>query len=143
MRALAGIVVGILLGVVSMALIALIGGAIFPAPMPPGGLTREAAVGAFSSLPAGAKAFVILAWLVGGFVGAVSARLIARARWAAWVVIVLFTIYVIATVMVLPMPGWLQALGVLAPLVGGALGDGVAGRRAGLATLSEEPEELA
>jgi hypothetical protein len=54
-------------------------------------------------------------------VGATVAKLIARRGWAAWTLAGIFVVYVFISTLVLPMPGWLQAVAVLAPLIGGLL----------------------
>ena len=38
-----------------------------------------------------------------------------------WTTTAIFVLYVLLTVLILPMPGWLQALSVVAPLAGGLI----------------------
>lgn len=130
MRGVLGVVTGLVAGIVAMIVIAIVGGLIFPGATPTEGFTAQAAVAAFPGLPAGAKAFIILSWLGGAITGSAVAKRIARAGWAAWTVAILFAIYVLLTVMILPMPAWMQAVSVAAPLFGGLLGNHLAAGRA-------------
>ncbi len=63
----------------------------------------------------------MLAWFGAALVGAAVAKLIAPRSWVAWTVTGLIALYVVANVFVLPMPGWMQALSVAAPLLGGLI----------------------
>jgi len=126
MRAFLGIVAGIVVALVVASLVALIGGWLFPTPLHQAvRMTPEGARSAFGDMPLGARLTLVAAWFLGALAAGVTAKAVSRRRWATWVVIVLFSLYAIFTVLLLPMPGWLQALGILAPLVGGALGDGL------------------
>jgi hypothetical protein len=123
MRALLAIVAGIVAGFAGMFAIAYVGGLIFPATAPMDAITAEQVAAAFTSLPLGAKIAIIASWFGGALIGAGVAKKISGAGWAAWTVGILFVLYVIVTVLILPMPGWLQAAAVLAPLVGTLLGN--------------------
>src|SRR5688572_24791654 len=123
MRGVLAVVAGILAGFAAVVLIALIGGWFFPSPDRIDGLNSEQLVAVFPTLPTGAKVAIILSWFGGALVGATVAKLIARRGWAAWTLAGIFVVYVFISTLVLPMPGWLQAVAVLAPLIGGLLGN--------------------
>ena len=121
MRAVLGLVAGIVIGFAAMLVIATSGGLIFPSSARIDGFNAEQIVAAFPTLPMGAKIAIILSWFGGALVGAALAKKIVGRGWAAWTVAGLFALYVVLTVLVLPMPNWLQAIAVLAPLIGGLL----------------------
>lgn len=122
MRAALAIIAGIVAGFAVMVAIALVGGSLFPGPRIEA-LNAEAAAAALPSLPLGAKLTIALSWFGGTLAGAYAAKRIAGAAWAAWTVGGVLTAYVLLTLLVLPMPGWLQALGVVAPLLGALIGN--------------------
>lgn len=84
----------------------------------------------FEQLPQGAKLGLMLAWFTGALAGAAVAKLIERKGWVAWTVAGLIAAYVLANVLVLPMPGWMQALSVVAPLLGGLVANHLVASRA-------------
>jgi hypothetical protein len=124
MRAVAGIICGLIAGLIATILVGIVGvGATFT---PPDGIdpaNSRQVLEAFGGMPAGSKIAIMLAWFAGGLVGALVAKAIARQAWAAWTVSSLTAAYVLLNVLVLPMPGWMQALSVVAPLIGGLIGN--------------------
>jgi len=84
----------------------------------------------FEQLPQGAKLGMMLAWFLGALAGAAVAKLIERKGWVAWTVAGLIAAYVLANIFFLPMPGWMQALSVAAPLLGGLVGNHLVASRA-------------
>ena len=129
MRAVLGIVAGIVAGFAAMLAIAMAGGLIFPSSARIDGFNAEQIVGAFPTLPTGAKIAIILSWFGGALIGAALAKKIAGRGWAAWTVAGLFALYVMLNVLILPMPSWLQAVAVLAPLIGGLIANHLVGDR--------------
>jgi hypothetical protein len=126
MRAFLGIIVGIVVALAAASCVAVIGGWLFPTPLQRAiEMTPDGVRSAFGDMPLGARLTLVVAWLAGGFAAGAVAKAISRQRWAAWTVIILFALYALATVLLLPMPAWLQALGIVAPLVGGAIGEGL------------------
>ena len=119
MRAAIAIVAGIAAGLVAVIAIALVGGMIFPSPGRIDGFNAEQIVSLFPTLPIGAKVAILLSWFGGALAGAAVAKRIAGRAWAAWTLAGIFCVYVLVNVLVLPMPGWLQAVAVAAPLIGG------------------------
>ena len=126
MRAFLGIIVGIVVALAVASGVALIGGWLFPTSLRQAvEMTPQGARSAFVDMPLGARLTLIVAWFAGSLGAGAAAKAISRQRWAAWTVIILFALYALATILLLPMPGWLQALGIVAPLVGGAIGEGL------------------
>jgi hypothetical protein len=123
MRAFAGIIVGLIVGFVATIAIGLLVGIVYPSSASVDLNRPEQIIEAFAAMPFGAKLGLMLAWFGGALVGAIVAKLIARKGWVAWTVTGLVVAYVIANVFVLPMPGWMQALSIVAPLLGGLLGN--------------------
>lgn len=129
MRAVLGIVAGIVAGFIAMVAIAMLGGLVFPSSARIDAINADQIVAAFPTLPAGAKAAIILSWLGGALIGAAAAKRVVGRSWAAWTVAALFALYVLLSVLVLPMPSWLQAVAVLAPLIGGLVGNHLVAER--------------
>jgi hypothetical protein len=141
MRAVVAIVAGVLVGFAALLLIALVGGLVFPSSARIDGFDAEQLVAAFPTLAPGAKVAIVLSWFGGALAGAMVAKRISGQGWAAWTIAGIFALYVLITVMILPMTGWLQALAVLAPLLGGLIANHlVAARRpADLAAAPDGP----
>ena len=122
MRSVAGILVGVIAGFLATILFAVL--AISLTATSFGrvdvGDPRQV-VEAFAAMPDSAKIALMLAWLVGALVGAAIGKMIARKGWVAWTVAALIALYVVLNVLILPLPGWMQALSIAAPLIGGLL----------------------
>ena len=121
MRAAIGLVVGLIVGFAALILIALIGGLLFPSPARIDNFNAEQLVGLFPTIPVGAKVAIILSWFGGALIGAAAAKWISGRGWAAWTITGFFAFYVLLNVLILPMPGWMQAIAVSAPLIGGLI----------------------
>ncbi|HKR24521.1 MAG TPA: hypothetical protein VJS15_04625 [Allosphingosinicella sp.] len=122
MRAIAGIIIGLIVGFAATILIGIIGiGATYSAPPGMEATNPRQVLEAFAGMSQGPQIALMLAWFGGGLVGALVAKLIARKGWAAWTVAVLIAAYVVMNMLVLPLPGWMQALSVAAPLIGGLI----------------------
>jgi|GEM_PF-3106672 len=120
MRAIGGIVAGLIVGLVVTIVIGIIGGTIFPIAASSVAFSQpQQIVDAFAEMPQGMKVTLMLGWFGGTLVGAAVAKRIAGSAWVAWAVTGLIAAYVVANVLVLPMPGWMQALSIAAPLLGG------------------------
>lgn len=124
MRAVAGIIVGLIAGLLATILVGIVGvGATFTAPAGIDPSNSRQVLEAFASMPDSSKIALMVAWFAGGLVGALVAKAIARKAWVAWTAAILTAAYVLLNVLVLPMPGWMQALSVVAPLIGGLIGN--------------------
>ena len=139
MRAVAGIIVGLIAGFVATILIGIIGvGATFSAPAGMDASNPRQVFEAFAAMPQGPKIALMVAWFAGGLVGALVAKRIARKAWAAWTVAGLITAYVVLNTLVLPLPGWMQALSIAAPLLGGLIGNHLVASAPGVVVETEE-----
>ena len=138
MRAILGLLGGLVAGAVATGVFALIGGLLYPSDVGINPSRPQEIIAAFAGLPMGAKIAMILSWFAGALVGAAVAKLIVRQGWAAWTVAALFALYVLVTVLILPMPGWMQAVAIVAPLIGGLIANHLVKSRA-----PEIPEEAA
>lgn len=122
MRAIAGIVLGLIVGFAATILIGIVGiGATYSAPAGMEATNPRQVLEAFAEMSLGPQIALMLAWFGGGLAGALVAKLIARKGWAAWTVAGLIAAYVVMNMLVLPLPGWMQALSVAAPLIGGLI----------------------
>lgn len=78
------------------------------------------AVGAYvSTMPAGAVAFVLLAWFLGAVDGGVVAAAISRRAWTVWPVAALVAAAGLVSVLMVPHPVFQQIGAIAAPLLGG------------------------
>lgn len=141
MRGFLAIVLGIVAGLIAMFAIATIGGLLFPSSAVVDATNAEQIRGVFPTLPTGAKIAIILSWFGGPLVGGALAKWISGQGWAAWTTTAIFTLYVLLTVLILPMPGWLQALAVVAPLIGGLIANHLVPARAVLDPASENARD--
>jgi hypothetical protein len=121
MRAVLGLLGGLVAGAVAMGVFALIGGLLYPSDIAINPSRPQEIIEAFGGLPMGAKIAMILSWFAGALIGAAVAKLIVRQGWAAWTITALFALYVLVTVLILPMPGWMQTAAIVAPLIGGLI----------------------
>lgn len=135
MRAVLGIIVGIVVALAAMVAIAWVGGMFFPGPASIDASSAESMASVFPDLPAGAKAAILLSWFGSALVGAYAAKRIAGQSWAAWTIAGITAVFVLLNVLILPMPGWLQAVAVAAPLIGGLIGNHLVAERASPAPL--------
>ena len=143
MRAVLAIVVGLVAGLVGTIVIGIFAIGAFAGsgdgPARVDMADTRAVIEVFEQLPEGAKLGMMLAWFVGGFAGAAIAKLIERRAFVAWTVAALIGAYVLANVFVLPMPGWMQALSIVAPLLGGLVANHLIASRAPAAAASPIP----
>jgi hypothetical protein len=120
-RGLLGILAGVVAAVAAMMLISFIGTLAFPAPARIDTSNVEAIKATYSSLNMGGRMLVLADWFLGALVGAAVAKRLIGRPWAAWTVAGLIEAYVLLSVLMLPMPGWMQIVALVAPLVGGFL----------------------
>ena len=113
--------VGILGGLIVMALVVALaegaGHALFP---PPDGLditNREDQARLMDVLPLGAKIGVVLAWFLGALAGASVAMAIARTPLAGWAIGLVMGALSLFTTQLFPHPLWMMIAAVVLPLV--------------------------
>lgn len=124
MRAVVGIIVGLVVGFLALVVIGIIGvGATYSVPADIDLYDNRAVVDLVLNMPPGPKIAFVVALLVWALVGAAMAKLIARRAWVAWTVAGLVTVYVVLSVLSLPLPAWMQAVTIAAPLLGGLIGN--------------------
>jgi hypothetical protein len=124
MRAVAGIVVGLIAGLIAAVLVGIVAlGATFSPPPGTDATNLREVAQIFMNVPQATLLALAAAWLAGGFVGALVAKLIARQAWVAWAVALVVAIYFGLNAFSLLMPLWVQALWIAAPLLGGLLGN--------------------
>ncbi|UNK49300.1 hypothetical protein MNR01_16485 [Lysobacter sp. S4-A87] len=119
-RTILGMLVGVVVAVAVIMLVEMLGHSAYP---PPAGLditdpANEAAFAAFiAQMPPGAKAMVLLAWLLGTFTGALVGAKIARHQTAAALLVALVVISgVLGMILKFPHPGWLSVCGLVLPI---------------------------
>ena len=142
MRIVAGILIGVIAGFIATILFAILAMSLFAPSL--GGLEvgdPKQVIEAFAGMPQGAKIALMLAWLVGALVGAAIGKRIARKGWVAWTVAALIALYVVLNVLILPLPGWMQALSIAAPLIGGLLANHLVKDAAPVPAAAEPLEE--
>ena len=121
MRIVLGIVAGLVVAVGCVFVIELIGHSVFPPP-PGTDLSNPADVARLMSvIPTAALAFVIAGWFIGSLAGAWVAIAIAKRALAGWVVALLVVCGGVWSMIVIPHPAWMWAVGIALPLVAGWL----------------------
>ncbi|HEX6377057.1 MAG TPA: hypothetical protein VFZ91_15205 [Allosphingosinicella sp.] len=127
-RLIIGIVAGIVTAFATVFAIYLIGHQIYPLPTDLNMYDPEA-VGAFiETMPAGARALVLIAWFVGAFAGGLVAAAISRRAWTVWPIAAVVAAAGVVYVLMIPHPVLLQIGAVVAPLLGG-FAAGLVGRK--------------
>ena len=124
MRAVAGIVVGLIASVI-VAIIAGIVALPLTFTLPPGinASDPNEVVNALKDIPLATQIALAVAWLASAFCGAFVAKLIGRKAWAAWAVALLVAAYFALNALILKQPTWVVGLWIVAPLAGGLIGN--------------------
>ena len=143
MRALAGILAGLVAGFAATILIGIVGiGMTYTPPAGASASNPAEVMATFAAMPTAAKVALMFAWFGGGLAGAAVAKLIARRAWAAWTVTLLIGAYVVLNSIVLPLPAWMQALSIAAPLIGGLIGNHLVRERAATVEAASDEEAV-
>lgn len=120
-RTVLGIVAGIIVAFATVFALNLIGHQFYPLPTDLD-MDDYEAVGAYvQARPAGASAFVLVAWLAGAADGGFVAALVSRQAWTVWLIAGLVAAAGVVAVLMVPHPVLLQIGTVAAPLLGGLL----------------------
>lgn len=130
-RGIGATVVGVLVAGLSIAGVEWLGHRLYP---PPAGLQAndlEALAAHVATMPIGALLFVLLAWLLGVFLGGLVAASLAgrRHRLYAGVVVAVILLSAIANFAMIPHPAWFMALTVLTLPLAGFAAAALAGSR--------------
>lgn len=124
MRATLAVIAGVLVGMAAMMAVAYVGDMLFPTPpMRASGGAIEQATAAFANTPLQMRLCLVLAWFIGGIVAGVVAKLIVRDGRIAWTAIAILTVLTAVNIFILPYPVWMEIANVLAPLLGGLVGN--------------------
>ena len=131
MRATLAVIAGVLAGMVAMMAVSYLGDMLFPTPaVRAAGGPIEQATAAFANTPFQMRLCLVLAWFTGGLVAGVIAKLIVRDGRIAWTAIAILTVLTAINIFILPYPVWMEIANVLAPLVGGLIGNHLVTARA-------------
>lgn len=124
MRAVGGIIAGLVVGYLALILIGIAGvGATYSVPGNVNVYSSHQVVELVLAMPPAAKVALLVALFGGTLIGAALAKLISRRAWAAWTVAFLYAVFAGLGVLPLPMAGWMQAVTIAAPLLGGLIGN--------------------
>lgn len=124
MRGTLAVIAGIVSGMIAMMAVSFVGNLLFPIVAPPiAGNAIEQATVAFAYASTELKLCYVLAWFVGGLVAGLVAKRISGSGAATWTSIAILTVLTAVNMFVLPYPVWMEFANVLAPLLGGLMGN--------------------
>jgi hypothetical protein len=110
---------GIVAVAATMMLVSLIGSQLVPEVPAVNANSIESIKATYAALGTETWLLMLLSWFLGALAGAAAAKKIAGRSWAAWTVAGLILAYLLLTVLMLPMPLWMQVAALAAPLVAG------------------------
>ena len=116
-RRIVGIVVGLIVAMAAITLVEALGQRLFP---PPAGVDMRdpAQVARFvTEMPTGLKLSVVVAWFLGTVAGAWAGLTLSRWRTVPWIVAAGVVAGAIVAYVQIPHPWWMQAAGILLPLL--------------------------
>jgi len=124
MRNIIGLVVGAVVGFAGTAIAVRIGGLLYPVRADPAIADRVTQLReAMAAAPIEAQLFIVGAFFIGGLIAGLVAKAISHANWPGMVAAGIVTLAAVLVMLVLPLPGWIQAAAVILPLVGGMIGN--------------------
>ena len=138
MRAFGGIVAGLLIGFVVAIAFTIVSIVIHPLPAGFNAKSQADLSAYYMNAPFTALGVIVLGRFLGALAGGWTANAIALARWPAWVIGVVLSLYLLVEMSSIPHPQWMQITGLLAPLVGAAIAHHFAGRRRDAEAADEE-----
>lgn len=119
-RTILGMLVGVVVAVAVIMAVEGMGHRYYPPPpgLDPTDPANEAAFAAFvAAMPFAGKLIVLVAWMLGTFIGALAAAKVARHQTAAALLVALVVISgVIGMIVKVPHPTWLSVAGLLLPI---------------------------
>ena len=116
MRIALGVGAGIVVAFLCILGIELVGHMIFPPPADFDINNREQMERLMEQAPAGALLLLLVAWFIGALLGALTADRIARRGLAGWAIALLVIAGGVWTMLLIPHPAWIWALGIALPL---------------------------
>ena len=122
MKALLGLLAGIVAAALVMMAVAYVGTSLYPLHVPADPSDRQALIEGIRTAPVGAQLTVLLAWFLGTFAGAAVAKKLSGAAWPGWTIGGVLAA-LLAFIFFVPLPIWLQTLSPIAPLLGAAAAD--------------------
>jgi hypothetical protein len=124
MRAISGIVVGLIVSVIVAVLAGIVAVlATFSIPHGIQATDQSQVVNAFKAMHLATQLALAAAWLVSALAGAFVARAIGLRAWPAWAVALVVAGYFGLNAFIFEQPAWVEALWILAPLIGGLIGN--------------------
>ena len=129
MRILMGVIAGGVVAFLCVFAVEFVAHGLYP---PPAGIDAADPAGQarlMEAMPAAAKAMVLAAWFIGALAGAWTANRIAGRSLAGWIVALLVIAAGIATMAMIPHPGWMWAGGIALPLLGAWIAERMSSRR--------------
>jgi len=118
MKTLLGVVVGVVVLFAAVFAIEALAHSLFPLPPMMDATNPADQARMLAAMPAGAKAMVLLGWLVGPLLGALAANRVAGRTQAGWIVAGIAIVGGIVTMVMIPHPIWMWVGGIALPLVG-------------------------
>ena len=122
MKALLGLLAGIVAAVLVMMAVGFVGTSLYPLHVPADPGDRQALIEGLRAAPLGAQISVLLAWFLGTFAGAAVAKKLSGAAWPGWTIGGVLAA-LLAFIFFVPLPIWLQTLSPISPLLGAAAAD--------------------
>ena len=122
MKALLGLLAGIVVAALVMMAVGYVGTSLYPLHVPADPSDRQALIEGIRAAPLGAQVSVLLAWFLGTFAGAAVAKKLSGAAWPGWAIGGVLAA-LLAFIFFVPLPIWLQTLSPIAPLLGAAAAD--------------------
>ena len=119
MRKFLGVVCGIVVAMLTVALVEFIGHAVYPPPPGLDMMTPDGVAAYIATVPVTAMLFIVAAWFLGALAGGWVALRISGWAIAAWIVAGLIAVAGIFNATQIPSPLWMQLCTVLAPALGG------------------------
>jgi len=119
MRGVLAILGGLVAVAATMMLVSLIGSQLVPTVPAVNTDSIESIKATYAGLGTETWVLMLLSWFLGALAGAVVAKKIAGRSWAAWTMAGLILAYLLLTILMLPMPGWMQVAALAAPLLAG------------------------
>lgn len=120
MRAIIGIVVGIVLGFAAQTALDLLANLLYPPPLRDM-LDREQIAGALAARPTAAHLISVAGYFVGGLAGGWSGKKVTGSRAIAWVPAALLALMALAIGFSFPVPTWVTFAAFVGALVGGMI----------------------